>query len=234
MIKILIPVDMSERDRIVSTHHLRVAAKFPIERAAAGDGMQVYVLHVIPHLKWFVPHSVDRAEAYVAKIVEEMSARGEAVKGMVRKGDPATEIVNAANEFEADFIVMGTHGRRGLDRLVVSSTTEAVLARATVPVVLLNEATMLPKTEQSLISASSYVAGVIWNEVARGLASEEQALVILEEKAAMGLDREVLFSTFKALSDTGAPVEWLDPEFQADARRRYLPEKQRDAGADAA
>jgi len=50
------------------------------------------------------------------------------------EGDPATVIAETAEETEADLIVMGTHGRTGLSRIVMGSVAEEVLRRAPCPV----------------------------------------------------------------------------------------------------
>lgn len=49
-------------------------------------------------------------------------------------GDPATEIVEAAKQVGADMIVMSTHGRTGLGRLLMGSVAEAVVRRSPCPV----------------------------------------------------------------------------------------------------
>jgi nucleotide-binding universal stress UspA family protein len=49
-------------------------------------------------------------------------------------GDPATEIVALAEEENVDLIVMGTHGRTGIKRLLMGSVAEAVVRRASCPV----------------------------------------------------------------------------------------------------
>jgi len=49
-------------------------------------------------------------------------------------GDPATEIVHLAESEDVDLIVMGTHGRTGLKRLLMGSVAEAVVRRANCPV----------------------------------------------------------------------------------------------------
>jgi nucleotide-binding universal stress UspA family protein len=54
---------------------------------------------------------------------------------MVRDGLPADEIITAAKVWEADLIVLGTHGRGRLARLLLGSTAEAVIRRATCPVI---------------------------------------------------------------------------------------------------
>lgn len=54
--------------------------------------------------------------------------------GHVRIGRASDAIVEAAEELGADLVVMGTHGRSGLKRLVLGSTAEQTLRRAHVPV----------------------------------------------------------------------------------------------------
>jgi nucleotide-binding universal stress UspA family protein len=54
------------------------------------------------------------------------------------EGNPADEILTLAREHHAGLIVMGTHGRRGLARMFVGSTTEAVLRASTIPVLTLH------------------------------------------------------------------------------------------------
>jgi hypothetical protein len=48
----------------------------------------------------------------------------------VRTGDPAGEIVAAGREWEADLIVVGTHGRQGIGRRFLGSVAETVLRHA--------------------------------------------------------------------------------------------------------
>jgi len=59
-------------------------------------------------------------------------------------GDPATAVVEAANEENADLIVLGTHGRTGLTRLLMGSVAEAVVRRAKCPVLVVKHPSALP------------------------------------------------------------------------------------------
>jgi nucleotide-binding universal stress UspA family protein len=52
----------------------------------------------------------------------------------IEEGNPATEILNIAQLCHADMIVMGSHGRRGLRRWFRGSVAEAVIRKATCPV----------------------------------------------------------------------------------------------------
>ena len=54
-------------------------------------------------------------------------------------GDPATAIVQTAEDENADFIVIGTHGRTGLTRLLMGSVAEAVVRRAKCPVLTIKQ-----------------------------------------------------------------------------------------------
>jgi nucleotide-binding universal stress UspA family protein len=56
------------------------------------------------------------------------------VEHHLKEGDPATEIMRLAQETKGDLIVMGTHGRTGLDRLLMGSVAEGVLPKAPCPV----------------------------------------------------------------------------------------------------
>jgi len=59
-------------------------------------------------------------------------------------GMPADEIVRFAEEENVDLIVMGTHGRTGLRRLLLGSTAEAVLRRAPCPVLTFKQTDHVP------------------------------------------------------------------------------------------
>lgn len=54
----------------------------------------------------------------------------------VQTGVPATEIVKAAKDWPADLIVIGSHGRSGLERAIVGSIAEAVMRHAPCPVLV--------------------------------------------------------------------------------------------------
>jgi len=60
---------------------------------------------------------------------------GDDVETAIRNGNPSGEIVDYARERACDTIVMGTHGRGGIDRLLLGSVAERVVRAAPVPVV---------------------------------------------------------------------------------------------------
>jgi nucleotide-binding universal stress UspA family protein len=53
---------------------------------------------------------------------------------VVRGGDPATEVVRAEQDFDADLVVMATHGRTGLEHMTLGSVAERVVRESTRPV----------------------------------------------------------------------------------------------------
>lgn len=131
--KILHPTDYSELSR----------PAFVLACALARDfGAELILCHVGP------PPIIAVGEGMVVELptgeAEQMKARLEQLKpddAQVRvthsllRGDSADEIVRLADEAKADLIVMGTHGRGGLGRLLMGSVAEGVMRKATCPVV---------------------------------------------------------------------------------------------------
>jgi nucleotide-binding universal stress UspA family protein len=70
------------------------------------------------------------AEQLTREAAERIAAPGLSVETAVREGDPRTAIVDVADEWLADLIVLGSHGRTGLTRLVMGSVAQAVVAHA--------------------------------------------------------------------------------------------------------
>jgi nucleotide-binding universal stress UspA family protein len=76
----------------------------------------------------------DDAEAAVRAVVDRAEAAGVTAETVVADGTPSNEIVRYAEEEDCDLIVMGTHGRGGIDRLLLGSVAEKVVRAADVPV----------------------------------------------------------------------------------------------------
>jgi nucleotide-binding universal stress UspA family protein len=60
----------------------------------------------------------------------------ESVLRFTPEGFPKMEIINTSKEWDADLIVMGTHGRTGLTHLIMGSVAEYVIKHATIPVMV--------------------------------------------------------------------------------------------------
>jgi nucleotide-binding universal stress UspA family protein len=81
---------------------------------------------------------VGEAQEYLATVAAYLAGQGfRKVKTAVWYGAPASAIVEAAHVEKADLIVMTTHGRSGLGRLILGSVAEAVLRGTSTPILLL-------------------------------------------------------------------------------------------------
>jgi nucleotide-binding universal stress UspA family protein len=77
-----------------------------------------------------------REDQKVLAGIRERLSLPASVQEFLPTGDPATEIVTAAREWPADLIVLGSHGRKGVSRLLIGSVAEAVTRRAPCPVLV--------------------------------------------------------------------------------------------------
>lgn len=73
-------------------------------------------------------------------IVDRAHREGVSVRTLIWDGDPAEAIVEAAVAEDVDLIVVGSHQRRGVDRLVMGSVSEQVVRTSPVPVVVARRA----------------------------------------------------------------------------------------------
>jgi nucleotide-binding universal stress UspA family protein len=76
------------------------------------------------------------ARAYLEAVRAKMSVAPDRVALDVREGVLPSALLNAVAEDHADLIAMSTHGRGGVNRLVMGSVTDMVIRMATVPVVV--------------------------------------------------------------------------------------------------
>ena len=139
---ILFPVDLSESAAKLSAYIKYVADKF---------GAKVHLLCVVQDLEnyegFFIPHPsldifAEELKTGASKKLDHFRAEYMSdipdVEYDAVLGDPAEEIVKYAKEHDIDLIIMGTHGRKGLDRLVFGSVAEKVVKMSPVPVLTLN------------------------------------------------------------------------------------------------
>ncbi len=76
----------------------------------------------------------DESKKQLAVYGEQLRARGLDVEELTREGYPATVIEEAAEQLEADLIVIGSRGRSGLKHLLLGSIAERVVQKAPCPV----------------------------------------------------------------------------------------------------
>lgn len=79
------------------------------------------------------------SEQHVKKLAAAALAAGVPFEGVVVTGVSAhEEIAEAAKKFQCDLIIMGSHGRSGLTKLLLGSETEKVLGHTDIPVLVLH------------------------------------------------------------------------------------------------
>ena len=78
------------------------------------------------------------AQVVLDKIATSATAKGVSVKTSVIKSDDISEgLIKAANKMKVDLIVMASHGRKGIKRVLLGSETQNVLTHSEVPVLVL-------------------------------------------------------------------------------------------------
>jgi nucleotide-binding universal stress UspA family protein len=126
------PTDFSEH----SEPALEVA-----RRLASDHRARLVILHVAPPEIVVDGRSAVAIDALVFRIPLEETCERIPVRELIQppeprlvRGDAAAEILRATREVQGDLIVMGTHGRTGLGRLLMGSVAEKVLRGAECPV----------------------------------------------------------------------------------------------------
>ena len=83
-----------------------------------------------------IQKDMDHATTYLETVTEQLQKKGIDADYEVLQGDAGKVIVDFANENDIDLIILGTHGRRGLGRLVFGSVTDYVLKNSTLPILV--------------------------------------------------------------------------------------------------
>jgi nucleotide-binding universal stress UspA family protein len=143
--RLLVPLDGN------ADHEQGLAAA---EQLAADVGANVLLLLVIPTWRDLAPAqlvtsrmlpattvelldaTLDPAQSYLDAKTAEMKDKGCAVTTRVVRGEPVSAIVDAARDFAADLIVLGTHGKTHLDAFWSGSVTPQLARKAQLPLLL--------------------------------------------------------------------------------------------------
>ena len=138
--KILLAIDDSEFSK--------AALNAVIKQVRPADA-QVQVLHVVESLRLAPPYVgfgigpsvpvdfaglieewLDKAEDLVGQRAKVLETAGFRVTTSVKEGDARAEILKFAEEWQPDLIVVGSHGRKGLDRFLLGTVSEGVARHA--------------------------------------------------------------------------------------------------------
>jgi len=144
---VVTPVDFSDNSRLIAESSAYMAGKF---------GASMHLVFVVQNFEdysgFFVPQMTlpslegeiaDSAETKMASFCAEMLEVSQAagVKNLdykVLTGDVAEKLVEYATDIEADLIVMGTHGYKGLEKIMFGSVAARVVRGAPCPVMTIN------------------------------------------------------------------------------------------------
>jgi nucleotide-binding universal stress UspA family protein len=135
---ILFPTDFSEGSAQALQYAVDMSKRY---------GAKLYVVHVIYDIAkatgWYVPHvSMDEmykdiqegAKKELERFGVEELAGVKNVERRVITGVPHEEIINFVGANKIDLVVMGTHGRKGIDKILFGSTAAQVVRHAPCPV----------------------------------------------------------------------------------------------------
>jgi nucleotide-binding universal stress UspA family protein len=143
---LLVPVDGSDLAELAVPAALELARLFEA---------RAILLRVLEEHREDSAAEVREAEEHLDAIARTFERRGIDTFLLVEKGDAVEQILDAARFHQADLIVMTTHGRSGLSRLVTGSVTEHVLRRAMVPLLVVRA----EKTRRRRASVAKRKAG---------------------------------------------------------------------------
>jgi nucleotide-binding universal stress UspA family protein len=120
------------------------AATQAVMRQMLPEGAEVCVFHVVAPLI-LIPYGymgkVETLEAaqqeklkegkeLVERTAQQLRSAGFQAHAVTEEGEPKSAILDKAAQWAADVIFMGSHGRKGMDRFLIGSTSEAVLRHA--------------------------------------------------------------------------------------------------------
>ena len=140
--KILFPLDLTENSSKILPYVLSISEKY---------NSLIYLLHVVQDLnKWgklYVPHpSMDKFQDEAIEVAKktmdgicenELQGCPNFQKRVV-SGDAADEILKVIESESIDLLIMGTHGRKGLEKTIFGSVAGNMVKKSPVPVLTIN------------------------------------------------------------------------------------------------
>jgi nucleotide-binding universal stress UspA family protein len=128
-LRILVPLDDSPEARVA----------LPYAAALATPGTEIVLLTVVP-----TATDADAARAGLETAAQHLRVAGQTVRTEVATGDPARRIVDMAADLGAELIVMASHGRGALGRLIYGSVADQVGRESPVPVMVVRARQLEP------------------------------------------------------------------------------------------
>ncbi len=133
--RILVPVDFSDCSRKALQYAI------PFARQFGGELTLLFVVQPYPSVPDIGPldaESTQEAEEHLEAVCKTVDPEVPC-KPVLRTGNPHLEIIDAAKELDIDLIIISTHGRSGLEHVLLGSTAEKVVRHAGCPVLIVRE-----------------------------------------------------------------------------------------------
>lgn len=138
--RILVATDGSSKSAMATKTAIELAKAIGAEVIALNIINEVTVASAVSQLGSDRKDVEARLQAAGQKAVDGVKSMGDAasvpVTTMVRQGAPAQMVVDVAAAEKVDLIVMGSHGKSGMSKLLIGSVVQKVLYWATVPVLV--------------------------------------------------------------------------------------------------
>jgi nucleotide-binding universal stress UspA family protein len=137
--RILCPIDFSDHSRHALDHALAIArwydSTITLLHVCSSGPVMAYApgTPTLPSVV-LTPMDRDALRVSMTRFAEDETGSHGAIQYEACEGSAVVEILARAEALSSDLIVMGTHGRSGLERLVLGSVTEKVLRKASCPV----------------------------------------------------------------------------------------------------
>jgi nucleotide-binding universal stress UspA family protein len=153
--KILLAVDASKFSRAAIQAVIRgfragteVRVLHVLEPIAAYFSADLFP-HFVPHIAKLEEDRRKQAQELIKRIAAKLRKAGFRATELVDWGDPKSTIIARAAEWKADLIVLGSHGLKGLNRLLMGSVSEAVIRHAPCSVQVVRIRGSLTRTRRS-------------------------------------------------------------------------------------
>jgi nucleotide-binding universal stress UspA family protein len=139
---VLLPMDLSDVPGHLAVYAKAIARKFDarVHIVFVSPFFQHYAAMYVPHpsIRQIEREIADGAEKRLTEVRNGQFADIEDVVVAVLQGDPAEEIIRYAHQKKIDLIIMGTHTRKGISKVVWGSVSERVIKGVRVPVMVIS------------------------------------------------------------------------------------------------
>lgn len=144
---VVTPIDFSDNSRLIADSSIYMASKygavlhfvFVVQNFEDYSGFFVPQMHVPNLEEELMTGAEERMELFIEEMSQATTELGvKEVTHKVLMGDVAEQIVDFATEIQADMIIMGTHGYKGLEKIMFGSVADKVVRSALCPVTTIN------------------------------------------------------------------------------------------------